>query len=102
MSGEHPNIALLKRLDLRNLSASAGLFTDDFVWHFFNPQLPDLQGDYVGLAGLQAFFEKLGAVTGGSFNVEPVSITPSEMSCSLRTSGTRWPSETCRSSWMPS
>jgi len=76
MSEEHPNIALLKRLDLGNLGASAGLFAEDFVLHFFNPRLPDLQGDHVGLAGLQAFFEKLGAVTGGTFNVEPVSITP--------------------------
>jgi ketosteroid isomerase-like protein len=73
---EHPNISVLKQLDLGNLAEAADLFTEDFVWHFFNPRLPDLQGDYVGIDGLQAFFEKLGAATGGTFQVEPVSITP--------------------------
>ena len=74
MSEEHPNLSLMQRLDLRNLDSCADLFADDFVWHFFNPQLPDVQGDYVGVAGLQAFFDKLGATTGGTFSVEPVSI----------------------------
>lgn len=39
-------MALLKRLDLGNL-----------VWHFFNPRLPDVEGDYTGLSGLRTFFE---------------------------------------------
>ena len=76
MSEEHPNVSLLKRLDLRNLEACADLFAADFVWHFFNDRLPDVQGDYVGLAGLKAFFDKLGAGTGGTFAVEPISVTP--------------------------
>ena len=76
MTEEHANISLLKRLDLENLSGCADLFAEDFVWHFFNPQLPDVEGDYVGVDGLQAFFEKLGAATGGTFRVEPISVTP--------------------------
>ena len=76
MSEEHPNVSLLKQLDLGNLSACADLFADDFVWHFFNPRLPDIQGDYVGVAGLQSFIEKLGAGTGGTFAVQPLSVTP--------------------------
>lgn len=76
MANEHPNISLLKRFDPRNLAGTADLFTEDFVWHFFNPRLPEIQGDYVGVAGLQDLFEKLGAVTGGTFQVEPVSVTP--------------------------
>lgn len=76
MAEEHSNVSLLKRLDLGDLAGSADLFAEDFVWHFFNARLPDVQGDYVGLAGLQAFFEKLGATTGGTFKVEPISITP--------------------------
>jgi ketosteroid isomerase-like protein len=76
MTEEHSNVSLLKRVDLGNIAGAADLFAEDFVWHFFNPRLPDVQGDYVGLAGLQAFFEKLGAVTGGTFQVEPISITP--------------------------
>ena len=75
MTREHPNVSLLKRLDLGNIAGAAGLFAEDVVWHFFNPRLPDIQGDYVGLASLQAFFEKLGALTKGSFEVEPISIT---------------------------
>ena len=76
MTEEHPNISLFKQLDLRNLGEASDLFAEDFVWHYFNFHLPDLEGDYVGLGGLQAFFEKLGGVTGGTFEVEPISITP--------------------------
>ncbi|MBW2547909.1 MAG: nuclear transport factor 2 family protein [Deltaproteobacteria bacterium] len=71
MTEEHPNISLFKQLDLRNLGEASDLFAEDFVWHYFNSHLP-----YVGLGGLQAFFEKLGGVTGGTFEVEPISITP--------------------------
>jgi ketosteroid isomerase-like protein len=71
---EHPNVALLKRLDFGNLDRSAELFAGNFVWHFFNPRLPDLERDYVGLSGLQTFLEKLGALTGGTFTVEPISV----------------------------
>ena len=75
MAAEHPNIALLKRLDLRNLDAAADLFAESFVWHYFNPKLPELEGDYAGLDGLQSFFEAIGAHTGGTFKVNPVSAT---------------------------
>ncbi len=76
MTEEHPNVSLLHRLNLGDLAGSADLFSEDFVWHYFNPRLPDVQGDYVGLTGLQTFFEKLGATTGGTFQVEPISSTP--------------------------
>jgi len=76
MTKVHPNISLFKQLDLRNLGEASDLFAEDFVWHYFNSHLPDLEGDYVGLGGLQAFFEKLGGVTGGTFEVEPISVTP--------------------------
>lgn len=75
MTEDHANVALLKRLDLRNLAASAKLFAPDFVWHYVNPNLPDLEGDYVGVDGLRTFFDRIGAKTGGSFKVEPVSAT---------------------------
>ena len=76
MTKVHPNISLFKQLDLRNLGEASDLFAEDFVWHYFNSHLPDLEGDYVGLGGLRAFFEKLGGVTGGTFEVEPISVTP--------------------------
>ena len=72
---EHPNVALMKRLDIRNLAGCAHLFSSDFVWHYINPNLPGVEGDYVGLAGLQTFFEALGSQTGGSFKVQPISIS---------------------------
>jgi len=72
---EHPNISLLKRLDLRNLEACADLFHETFAWHYFNPKWHDVSGDYDGLQGLQTFFEVLGSKSGGTINLEPVSIT---------------------------
>jgi ketosteroid isomerase-like protein len=75
MTEEHPNISLLKRLDLRNLAAAKDLMAEDVVWHYFNPNLPDLQGDYVGLDGIRSFFEAVGEKSRGTFRIEPVSIT---------------------------
>ncbi len=75
MTNEHPNVSILKRLDPRNLTESANLFAENFVWHFFNPELADVQGDYAGLKGLETFFEKLEVLTSGTFQVEPISIT---------------------------
>ncbi len=55
MNEMHSNMALLSALNLRDLSASAELFSDDFVWHYFNPNLPDLEGDFAGIEGLKLF-----------------------------------------------
>ncbi|GJM14995.1 MAG: hypothetical protein DHS20C13_03220 [Thermodesulfobacteriota bacterium] len=68
----HPNIALLQKFDIRNLDACADIVADNFVWHFFNPKLPVLQGDYNGLEELKGFFAKLDEMTNHSFNVTPV------------------------------
>lgn len=76
MANPHPNVDLLMKLNLRDLDASAALFSDGFVWHYYNPKLADLQGDYRGVDGLKAFFGALGGKTEGSFNVIPVSVTP--------------------------
>ncbi len=76
MADAHPNIALLKRLDMANLENAADLFTDDFVFHFFNPKLPDLAGDYVGVSGMQTFLGKMVALTEGTFHVELITVTP--------------------------
>ncbi|MDJ0629186.1 MAG: nuclear transport factor 2 family protein [Rhodobacter sp.] len=76
MMQDHPNISLLMKLDLRDLDGSADLFAEDFVWHYFNPKLPDVQGDYVGVAGLKDFFGSIGSVSGGTFKVEPIAVIP--------------------------
>ncbi len=76
MTQDHPNVALLKRLDLRNLAASKGLIAEDVVWHYSNPNLPDMQGDYVGLDGVRSFFEAIAQKSGGTFQIDPMSVTP--------------------------
>lgn len=74
MTEEHPNISLMKRFDPGNLANAADLFAPDAVFHYFNPNLPDIQGDHVGLEGIRSFFETIGRISGGTFKVEPVSI----------------------------
>lgn len=76
MTEDHPNIALLSKLDIRDLDASAALFSDDFVWHYFNPNLPDVEGDYVAVDGFKKFFAILAGKTSATFKVEPISAMP--------------------------
>lgn len=76
MTDTHPNLALLQQLDLRNMAASTHLFADDVVFHYFNPNLPELQGNHVGPDGIRSFFEALAARSKGTFRIEPVSATP--------------------------
>ena len=76
MSTEHPNVSLFNQLDPANIAQSADLLSEDFVWHFFNPAIPQIEGDYVGLEGLQRFFDILSMMTDGTFQVDPISITP--------------------------
>lgn len=75
MTKERPNIDVLQKFDPRNIAGSAEVLAADVVWHFFNPLLPDIQGDYVGLTGVQTFFEKIGGLTDGTFKVNPISAT---------------------------
>lgn len=75
MSDRHPNVALIERLDIHDIAASKDVFAEDAVFRYFNPLLPDLQGDYVGLAGIRDFFQKIGALSEGTFRIEPVSAT---------------------------
>lgn len=76
MTKEHPNISVLRKFDPANVAGTADVFAEDIVFHFFNPLLPDLHGDYVGRAGVKAFFEKLRELTGNAFKVNLISITP--------------------------
>ena len=68
----HPNLLILQKLDLHNLDACADIIADNFVWHYYNPKLPGLQGDYKGIEELKGFFEKLGSMSRGSFQVSVV------------------------------
>lgn len=75
MTEVHPNVALLSKFDPRNVAGAADIFAEDVVFHFFNPNLPDIQGDYVGLTAVQEFFGKMAEKTAGTFRVNPVSVT---------------------------
>ena len=76
MNNEHPNISILKKFNPSDPDTLAEVLAEDFVWHYINPQLPELEGDYAGLAGLKQFFQILGGRTKGSFQVNPLSINP--------------------------
>ena len=72
----HPNLSLLMKLDIKNLDACRNLFADNFVWHYFNPRLPELEGDHYGIEGLKSFFAKLGERSSGSFQVNVIDTRP--------------------------
>jgi len=72
----HPNMSLMMRLDIKNLESSENLFADNFIWHYFNPRLPDLHGDHHGIDGLKNFFAKLGEKSHGSFQVNVIDARP--------------------------
>jgi ketosteroid isomerase-like protein len=74
MTAEHPNISVLEKFNPANIADCADVLAEDAVFHFFNPLLPDVQGDYIGLEGFRAFFEKMGGLTRGTFKVNPISI----------------------------
>ncbi len=76
MTDEHANLKLLARLNIRDLDSCADLFAEDFVWHYVNPRLPDVQGDYLGVRGLKTFFEKIDARTRGNFEPRTVWLAP--------------------------
>lgn len=76
MTEEHPNISILKRFNPADPGTAAEVLAEDFVWHYINPELPELAGDYFGLSGLTNFFERLAGRTGGSFKVNPIATVP--------------------------
>ena len=75
MPDEHPNLLLFKGMEPGNLADATELFAPDAVFHYINPRLPDIQGDYVGMEAIRSFFEKIDAVAAGTFRVEPLSIS---------------------------
>lgn len=72
----HPNVAVLQRFDPKRVAETLDVFAEDVVWRFFNPRLPNLQGDYVGRSGVERFFDKVTKMTRGTFAVHPIRLTP--------------------------
>lgn len=52
------------------------LFAQDFVFHYVNPMLDELNGDYHGYAGFRTFFERLHEGSDTGFKNQPHSLTP--------------------------
>ena len=70
----HPNLALLKKLDIRNLDACKNVFSDDFTWHYFNSKLPELEGSHQGVEGLKKFFTRLNERSNSSFQEKVIDV----------------------------
>jgi len=51
-------------------------FADDFVFHYINPQLPDLDGDYHGFDGTADLFARLEHLSETGLRNVPHSLTP--------------------------
>ena len=79
-STERANIELVKQAgDLMRsgfVERDNHPFADDFVFHFFNPQLPDLAGDYHGFDGIADLFGHLAELSATGFRNVPHSLTP--------------------------
>ncbi len=72
MSTQQTNLDLITQLPELipdRLEEARDEFSDGFIWTYINPMLPQIEGDYVGLQGLQMFFKKLSDLTGGTFGV---------------------------------
>ena len=76
MESLHPNITVLQQFNPANIAASAGIIAEDAVFHYYNPMLPEMVGDYEGRQGFMEFFGKIAGKTEGTFKVTPLSITP--------------------------
>ena len=72
----HPNMSLMMKLDIQNLDACRDVFADNFIWHYFNPTLPELEGDHRGIEGLKGFFAKLNERGNSSFQVNVIDTRP--------------------------
>ena len=76
MKSPHPNVAVLQQFNPANISDSIDIIAEDAVFHYFNPMLPDMEGDYLGRQGFVEFFGKIAGKSKGAFKVTPLSITP--------------------------
>jgi len=72
----HPNMSVLAELNLQDIDACRDVFANNFIWHYFNPRLPELEGDHLGIEGLKSFFAKLAETTKSSFQQKLIDARP--------------------------
>jgi len=79
-AARHANLDLVMRagtlIHTGFANSDEELFAHDFVFHFVNPQLAELDGDHHGYDGLRSFFERLHQESDTGFRNEPHSLTP--------------------------
>ena len=71
MNAEHPNVKILKQVDMTDRTGWPEIFHRDVVWHFYNDQEPDLAGDYKGYDGIADFLTRLQTLSEGTFAIDP-------------------------------
>lgn len=76
MEALHPNIAVMQQFNPADIAGSVDIIAEDAVFHYFNPKLPEIHGDYQGKQGFMDFFGQLATQTQGTFQVTPLSIIP--------------------------
>ena len=54
------------------MDSCANIIADNFIWHYFNPRLPELEGDYRGIEGFKGFFAKLDEISNSNFQVNVI------------------------------
>ena len=55
----HSYVAVMLYFNPADVKVSSDAIAEDAVFHYFNPELPDLEGDYSGKRGFIDFFEKI-------------------------------------------
>jgi len=65
------------------------VFADDFVFHYVNPKLAELQGEHHAYDGFRSFFERLHQDSDTGFTTNPVRSLHTATSTSWRTRPTR-------------
>lgn len=72
---QHRNFAPIARFTewmQSGFKGDAEFVERDVVWHYFNPRLPQLSGDYRGREGLRDLFAQLTTETQGTFRTRPL------------------------------
>ena len=79
-SAQSANLDLVRRVGTLIQTGFANpdeeLFAHDFVFHYVNPRLAELDGDYHGYDGFRSLFERLHQGSDTGFHNEPHSLTP--------------------------
>ena len=69
-------MSVLAKLNLQDIDACRDVFSDHVIWHYFNPRLPELEGDHLGVEGFKNFFAKLSESTSSSFQQKLIDTRP--------------------------